>query len=238
MSDMRDDNGLSPDEWLAAEYALGVLERDDRARAEVRMARDAAFGRLVEDWQSRLVPMAADLTEVAPPAALWDRIAASLPAADEAPSRAGLWQSLAFWRGLTAASAALAVACLGLFIYVGGFPSGSRTPAPLLASIDGGGHRHFIATVDPAHGNVAVVPAAFAADATRVPELWLIPADGRPRPLGILSATQAVTIAIPAALIPHATADAVLAVSLEPQGGSPTGQPTGPVVASGKLTRL
>jgi len=241
MSDLRDDNGLTPDEWLAAEYALGVLARDERARAEARMARDAAFSRLVEDWQSALAPMAGELSEVAPPPQVWDRIAASLPATPAAGrdvSRPGLWQSLLLWRGLAAASAALAIACLGLFVYGGGFSGSPRAPAPLLASIDGGGHRHFIATVDPSHGQVAVVPAAFAADATRVPELWLIPADGKPRPLGLLSATQPVTIVIPAALVPHATSDAVLAVSLEPQGGSPTGQPTGPVVATGKLTRL
>lgn len=238
MSDLRDDNGLSPDQWLAAEYALGVLEHDERARVEARLARDAAFLRLVEEWQSRLAPLAGELDEVAPSAAFWDRIANALPPSPDLTSHPGLWRSLAFWRSLAAASAALAVACLALFIYVGGFSGAPSPPAPLLASIDGGGHRHFIATVDPAHGNVAVVPAAFAADATRVPELWLIPADGRPRPLGLLSATRAVTIAIPAALVPHATADAVLAVSLEPQGGSPTGLPTGPVVASGKLTRL
>jgi anti-sigma-K factor RskA len=83
-----------------------------------------------------------------------------------------------------------------------------------------------------------VVPAAFAADATRVPELWLIPADGKPRALGLLRADSAVTIVIPAALRPHASANATLAVSLEPPGGSPTGAPTGPVVATGKLTNL
>jgi anti-sigma-K factor RskA len=32
--------------------------------------------------------------------------------------------------------------------------------------------------------------------------------------------------------------NATLAVSLEPPGGSPSGLPTGPVIASGKLTRL
>lgn len=238
MSDLRDDNGLSPDQWLAAEYALGVLEHDERARVEARLASDTAFVSLVEEWQLRLAPLAGELNEVAPSAALWDRIASALPPSSDLRAQPGLWQSLAFWRGLAAASAALAVACLALFIYAGGFSGAPPPLAPLLASIDGGGHRHFIATVDPSHGNVAVVPAAFAADATRVPELWLIPADGKPRPLGLLSATQAVTIAIPAALVPHATADAVLAVSLEPKGGSPTGQPTGPVVASGKLTRL
>jgi anti-sigma-K factor RskA len=33
-------------------------------------------------------------------------------------------------------------------------------------------------------------------------------------------------------------AQATLAVSVEPPGGSPTGLPTGPVIASGKLTKL
>lgn len=240
MSDLRDDNGLSPDEWLAAEYALGVLGSEDRARAQARMARDPAFAHLVEAWQNRLTPMAANLAEIQPPAALWERIAAAVPdlAADRRTLRPSLWQSLTFWRGLTAASTALAVACLAMLIYIGSYLGTINAPAPLMASIDGGGHRHFVATIDPARGSVAVLPAAFAPDATRVPELWLIPADGKPRALGLLSAAQTVTLKIPPALVPHAAAGAVLAVSLEPQGGSPTGQPTGPVVASGKLTLL
>lgn len=42
-----------------------------------------------------------------------------------------------------------------------------------------------MATVDLKHGTGAIVPAAFSADATRVPELWLIPLDGHcaPTPL-------------------------------------------------------
>jgi anti-sigma-K factor RskA len=71
-----------------------------------------------------------------------------------------------------------------------------------------------------------------------VPELWLIPADGKPRSLGLLRADRAVTITIPPNLMGQIVSNAVLAVSLEPLGGSPTGQPTGPVIASGKLTTL
>jgi anti-sigma-K factor RskA len=92
--------------------------------------------------------------------------------------------------------------------------------------------------VDARRGTIAVVPAAYSADATRVPELWLIPADGKPRPLGILRADQTVTISVPSDLAPLTAQNAVLAVSLEPPGGSPTGQPTGPVIATGKLTNL
>ena len=84
-----------------------------------------------------------------------------------------------------------------------------------------------------------MVPAAYTADATRVPELWLIPADGKPRSLGLLQRRPRRHRRHPARTLRHLpTSDAVLAVSLEPQGGSPTGAPTGPVIAAGKLTAL
>ncbi len=233
MSDTADHSGLPADELLAAEYALGVLAGAERAAAEQRIVRERGFAAMVADWEARLSPWAAGIEPVTPPPQLWDNIAAALPA-DAAPVRSGWWQSLAFWRGLSLASGAVAAACIGVLVYRGNVPE----RPPLMASIDGGGHRHFVATVDLDRGSVAVAPAAFSPDATRVPELWLIPADGRPRPLGLLRADGGVMITIPEALRPFATRDAVLAVSLEPSGGSPTGQPTGPVIASGKLTNL
>jgi anti-sigma-K factor RskA len=39
-------------------------------------------------------------------------------------------------------------------------------------------------------------------------------------------------------MMPRVRPEATLAVSSEPPGGSPTGLPTGPVIASGKLTKL
>ena len=233
MSDVDDPvKGQALDDLLAAEYALGVLAGTERAMAEQRISRDRTFASLVAGWEQRLAPWVAEIAEVAAPPQVWDRIAAALPA--EKPQAAGWWQSLAFWRGLSLATGALAAACIGALIYLGNV----APQAALVASIDGGGHRHFVATIDTRSGNIAVVPAAFSADATRVPELWLIPADGKPRPLGLLSADRSVTIAIPAELRAQTVGNAVLAVSLEPPGGSPTGQPTGPVIASGKLTTL
>ena len=148
--------------------------------------------------------------------------------------RTGLWHSLKFWRGASFASGALAAACLAGLFYLGTFVPQQA----LIATIEGGGHRHFVATVDSARGTVAVIPAAFSADATRVPELWLIPPDGRPRAVGLLRADQTVVLALPPDLAAVAKNNAVLAVSLEPPGGSTTGLPTGPVIATGKLTSL
>jgi anti-sigma-K factor RskA len=231
MSDTFDHSATHDDDLLAAEYALGVLAGTERAAAEQRVAREPAFAGLVTDWEQRLAPWAAEIAEVAPPPQLWDRIAGALPAQTQA---GGLWQSIAFWRGLSFAAGALAAACLAALIYLGPF----TRQQPLVAAIEGGGHRHFVATIDTRRGTVAVVPAAFSADATRVPELWLVPPDGKPRAVGLLHADQTVTLTLPPELAALAKDDAVLAVSLEPPGGSTTGLPTGPVIATGKLTFL
>ena len=67
MSDTLDHNGLPEDELLAAELALGVLEGAERTTAEQRAIRDHGFARLVERWEQRLAPWAAEISEVSPP---------------------------------------------------------------------------------------------------------------------------------------------------------------------------
>jgi anti-sigma-K factor RskA len=232
MSDTRDHIDPPDDDTLAAEYALGVLDQRTRAAVERRIARERGFAALVEAWQFKLTPWADDIAPVQPPLDVWNRISAALPA--ERPARESLWSSVMLWRWLTAGAGALALASLfALFVVV-------NQPAqqPLMASIDGGGHRHFVATIDSGRDTIAVMPAAYAADATRVPELWLIAPNDTPRSLGVVRADVATTITIPAALRSLATGQAVLAISLEPPGGSTTGAPTGPVIAQGKLTAL
>ncbi|MFY9684182.1 MAG: anti-sigma factor, partial [Pseudolabrys sp.] len=176
-------------------------------------------------------PWAAEIPELLPAPQVWDRIAGALPSQTPRP---GLWQSLAFWRGFSLAAGALAAACIAALVYFGAFTQ----TEPLVATIEGSGQRHFVATIDVRRGTVAVVPAAFSADATRVPELWLIPPDGRPRPVGLLRADAPVTLPLSGDLAGLAKNNAVLAVSLEPPGGSTTGLPTGPVIGTGKLTNL
>ena len=230
MSDTRDHIDAPDDDTLAAEYVLGVLDNRSRAAAERRIAHERGFAALVDAWQMKLVPWADDIAPVQPPLDVWNRISAALPA--ERPARQNLWSSVMLWRWLTAGAGALAVASLfALFVVVN-----QPGQQPLMASIDGGGHRHFVATID--RGTVAVVPAAYTADPSRVPELWLIAPGDKPRSLGVVRADATTTIAIPAPLRALANGQAVLAISLEPPGGSTTGAPTGPVIAQGKLTAL
>jgi anti-sigma-K factor RskA len=230
MSDVHDHSEFSGDELLAAEYALGVLAGQDRAAAERRIARDRAFAAMVAAWEQRLAPWAVEIADVAPPSDMWDRIAAELPA--QPPQRTGFWNSLVFWRRFAIAGA-LATACLAVVLYSGGL-----TPQlPLIATVKSGDRPLFVATIDTKRHTIAVVPAAFIPDPTRIPELWLIGADGKPRAVGPLRADSTVVIALPPALAGEAKTNAVLAVTLEPPD-VPVVTPTPPVIGQGILTNL
>jgi anti-sigma-K factor RskA len=231
MTDIGNHEAFSADELSAAEYALGVLAGAERDAAAQRVARDRAFAALVAAWEERFAPWAAEIPEVAPPPQVWERIAAQLPAAERQGPR--FWQSLVFWRSFGIVSA-LAAACLAVLFYLS---AGSQQVA-LFASIEGGGERIFVAAIDAKRAAIAVVPATYRADPARVPELWLIPSGGKPLPLGVLPADRPTQIAIPAAIADQVKRGAALAISLEPPGGSPTGQPSGPVIGSGTLTNL
>ena len=79
------------------------------------------------------------------------------------------------------------------------------------------------------------MPAALLTTDKRSMELWLISQGGKPSSLGLIAAGQPVRINVPAELLTHVGSGATLAVSLEPPGGSPTGQPTGPVYRGGGI---
>src|SRR5262249_48150309 len=121
-------------------------------------------------------------------------------------------------------------------VYIGLVPA---TRASLIATLSGSsGQPNVVATVTG--NNLLVVPASLLTNDPRAIELWLIlpGSDQRPHSLGLIQPGQAMRLELPPDLATRLTPEATLAISLEPAGGSPTGQPTGPVNASGKLTRL
>jgi anti-sigma-K factor RskA len=222
------------EDLLAAEYVLGVLSLRERREAEIRLEQEPAFAREVADWEVRLCGLADGVRPVTPPPRTWNRIEAALAAANAA--KPGLWQSVTFWRSFAIGSAALAAASLTALAYVG-LVAPQREP--MLATLGGsGGQPNFVAAVSPRGDSLMVVPASLLTSDPRALELWVIPPGDRPHSLGLIPPGQPVRIDVPPALRARLTPDAVLAVSLEPPGGSPTGQPTGPVIANGKLTSL
>jgi anti-sigma-K factor RskA len=93
----------------------------------------------------------------------------------------------------------------------------------------------FILTVDLEARTMTVRRVAAETQADKSYELWLVSNRfGAPRSLGLVGDRE-FTPAQLASYEPNTISDAVYAISLEPTGGSPTGQPTGPVLWTGKL---
>jgi anti-sigma-K factor RskA len=234
---MSHDDTISPADngkLLAAEYVLGVLDAQERRDVERRLLTDPALANEVAFWEERLGTLVDTIAPVEPSPRLWDRIDGAI-ARPVAPAR-GIWQNLAFWRVVGIGSAAIATASIAALAYIGMVPSAR---VPLMATLGGAsGQPNFVAAVSADGASITVVPAALLTNDPRAIELWLIPQGGRPHSLGLIQPGSPIRLVIPPELVGRLTPEATLAVSLEPPGGSPTGQPTGPVIASGKLTSL
>lgn len=224
------------DKLAAAEYVLGVLGAAERRQAQQRLAHDQAFADEVAFWEERLGSFADAVAPVAPPARAWTRIARAVKVRDPATARESLWRSLTFWRSFALGAAALAVASIGALTFIEISPVARL---PMLATLGASnGQPTFVAAVNAGGTGLLVVPAALLTADPRAMELWLIPAGDKPHSLGLIEPGRPVHLDVPRELAGRLTADAALAVTMEPPGGSPTGQPTGPIVASGKLTSL
>lgn len=223
-------------EQLAAQYVLGTLRGAARRRFEAYLHDDAALRRTVQEWQDRLAPLAEFAGARQPARRVWNAIARRLDLRASHPA----WQfwhngSLAFWRMLAAASfAAALVLGVGLLErrqeaprvdYLATLSDAEARPALLLV----GDERRKVLTVRLLAN---IVPAD-----DRTLQLWAVPVQGRPRSLGLLARAQASTLALDTAALGQDVA--LLAVSLEPRGGSrdPNG-PSGPILYKGNWVRM
>ncbi len=219
---------------LAAEYVLGTLRGRARERFE-RLARtDRALTDAVRTWEERLLPLAEQLPPIAPPARVWAAILARIRGAPAA--RASIWSSLGLWRALAFASLATVVALAVVLLK----PLPEAPEGALVVVLAGTDAKPvLVASADRLGRTLSVKPVArveLAAD--RALELWMLPDGGNPRSLGLISATGVVRVALSGPADQALRNIPALAVSLEPRGGSPTGQPTGPVLYSGPVQRM
>jgi anti-sigma-K factor RskA len=251
---------------LAAEYVLGTLAPGARRRFAAWMVADAALRRTVAEWEARLTPMAAAVREVAPPRSLWPRIATGIapgetagsPAAGFARPRASWWDSLVFWRGFGLSAAAVAAA-LGVFVamrpmeIVDHVRIVERTSDKPLRVSDGANpwQPSYVATLSDGAGKTMLMVYI----GRKSDELWIkyegdsMPADsslqlwgmdpqGQPKSLGLIKGKGKSVMKLPGIADTSIAGYNKLAVSMEPEGGSKTGLPTGPVVFSGNCYKF
>jgi anti-sigma-K factor RskA len=222
---------------LAAEYALGTLRGRARERLKRWMLDDPELAREVAAWEARLTPMADAVRPVQPPGRVWNALQKRLQVDPRGGRDAGGKVSFSVWKALgwmaSGAAAALVMVTFLLPLRQAAPPaayvavlSDPKSNRPVLVATAGQADKVLrVNTLDPA---IQV--------SGRSLELWALPRDGKPQSLGLVGAKLAVLKLGDTA---ERALDNVpsLAISVEPQGGSPTGQPTGPVLYSGPCVK-
>ncbi|NNB59982.1 anti-sigma factor [Pseudomonas fragi] len=213
---------------LAADYAIGLMPPTARKRFEHLLQDDAPLRAELARWNTHLSQLTEPLVEQPVPDHVWQAIVARIePQTLHVPARRPFWS----WVRLSALACSLLIALTVGLLY-------NRDSVQYKATLLSGTAQPGL-SIEAHSDYLAVRPLELAAvDGGRSLELWAIPVEGKPVSLGLiprdgdgritLSQTQQQLIRIPV----------VLAVSLEPQGGSPTGQPTGPVLYQGPLASL
>lgn len=213
---------------LTGEYCLGLLPPEEASAFETRLLHEPALRRLVVEWDEGLAPLADDLAEVAPPAHLQKRIESTLFAADR-PRRS--WSLIG---ALSGAVAAALVVLAVLFVD----PFGPSLPSHRADIVADDATMRISASLHGDTGALELVRLAGAAPPGRSLELWIIPQDApAPISLGVLSEGETTSVTLAPELLAQLDG-ALLAVTDEPPGGSPSGLPTGSILASGPISPL
>jgi anti-sigma-K factor RskA len=234
---------------LAAEYALGTLDADERAQAETMMSVDKDFAAMVDAWSTKLgvlpeappvEPAAAETAPVTEPGNV---------VAFPGPTRR--WRNIA--TAMTAIAAALIAIVVTQVVRPDLLPDGIRPkprtqvveipapPAPAPAQYvavlqKDGGSPAYILTVDGATRNFTVRKVDAAPEPGKSHELWVISDRlGAPRSLGVIGEGDFTARPTLAGYDPNIVKDATYAVTVEPSGGSPNGKPSAAPVFAGKL---
>ncbi|WP_332684390.1 anti-sigma factor [Bosea sp. (in: a-proteobacteria)] len=245
------DTALPPPERdaLAGEYVLGLIEGTELAAAEHRHERDRDFAASVEAWRGHLAAIDATATPVTPPADLWSRIeagvagvVASAAAAPAAMSRAApavrsrfsdWWDSLFVWRGAAFAGAlASLLLAIGLF---GALDRAKRQPVMVAVLLtDASVAAAVVHTF--ADGRVEMLPLqSINVPEGKALEIWTLwdRAVG-PRSVGLIDSARTTPLRLDNLPLGK---DQLFEITLEPATGSPTGRPTGPIIAKGTTSQ-
>jgi anti-sigma-K factor RskA len=199
---------------LAAEYVLGTLRGPARRRFDKWRGTTPLVQERCRFWEENLMQLAKGVRPIRPPPRVWQGIRARLNLAQ--PRRRSV-------RALAIAASVLLVAGLSALLYWRSLGPGKLVEVATITTPTGSR----VWEVDVYSGRLIVHAGQLPARPTdRDFELWALPTGGKPVSLGLLPATGTAQRILTAAQQQALANAAQVAVTVEPLGGSPTGQPT------------
>lgn len=228
---------------LAGEYVLGTLSAAARSAVEARMPAEPSLRDAVQGWEARLLPIAAAIAPVDPSPALWTRIERSLgpvtaPAAATRLRVSALgtwWNNLQLWRGLAGAGFAAAAVMAAVLVTRLGAPAAPQYMVVLVAPQDKA--PGWVVQANSSRQLSLVPLAETVVPAQKSLQFWTKADQWRgPVSLGLVKPGQ--TLRIPIDQLPPLEANQLFELTLEPENGSPTDRPTGPIQYIGRAVKV
>jgi anti-sigma-K factor RskA len=226
---------------IADEYVLGLLEPGEQADVEAEMESDADLRAAVATSRERFLPLDAGPEPAGIDRALWERIEAALPAqggtVDQkpVPAQPSNDNRQTAWR-----HAALSAIAASLLLAVGLGITLTRSVEPLVIAVllnDKGEVQAVVEDFGNENASVRLL-ADYQVPSDKTIQVWTLPSrDMGPMSLGLLEGARSASLKAPE--LPQPKDAQLYELTLEQAGGSPTGRPTGPILAKGfaKLTR-
>ena len=237
------------DDLLAAELVLGLLEGEDLAGALRLRLSDPEFRQAVDVWENRFAPLLDLIPPEAAPDQVWQSISVQIDAGSAEPadniiadisfrSRLNRWRVAALTAGTIAASLALVLIVRPDPVVAPENPLQQVASAQIIAQLSGDQQGLAVAIrYDPQSGQMNVSTQGLES-AQGAPVLWVVPADGTPRALGILPTSGAGTIDINPNFQSFVQAGSLLALTIEDPLAAPFAAPTTPIIATATISKI
>ncbi|SNC75856.1 Anti-sigma-K factor RskA [Marinobacter sp. es.048] len=222
---------------LVAEFVLGTLPASEREYIETRRREEPEVDDLILQWEERLGRLAEETEPVQPSPALFAKIEKALDRIESAPRQAtetsnvvALRSQLKRWRWSTAIASAAALVLVAVLAFqpqpepqaqsfVAVFQNNDEQPA-------------FLLTVDLKEQRLNIRPVTAEPRPGKSYQLWIKADELGPNPqsVGVLGNDFNLDEGALRNYDPALLKEATFGISVEPEGGSPTGQPTGPAI--------
>lgn len=229
---------------IADEYVLGLLDEADTARVDTDIEHNAELAAAIAKARDRFLPLDTGIEPSSVSSGLWDTIDKRLSGNTGNASTRSVSQRLPIagndngrsgWRAAAISAMAASLILAGGLIW-----SVTRTVEPLVVAVLLNEAGEVQAVVEDFGNDTASVRLLtdFAVPADKTMQVWTLPSrEMGPMSLGLLEGSQSKTLS--GSTLPRPQDTQLYEITLEQAGGSPTGRPTGPILAKGfaKLAR-
>ncbi|CFX15035.1 conserved protein of unknown function [Candidatus Filomicrobium marinum] len=235
-------NGSYDIDVLAGEFVLGVMDDGERREFEARIATDPTVRAAVAAARMRFLELDLAAPEAPVSPSLWDRIVQTIDSGED--NVVGLKEARArrkpaevsalsrqsrssFWKGFAAAGVAACLIAVAAWQFMA-----PMQPKLIVVLLDSKAQPvSIVEALD--NQRIRILPLGpIDIPSGKTLEVWTLPdKDTGPVSMGLLNRLGDVVLKGPA--LPEPKADQLYEITIEPEGGSPTGKPTGPIVGKG-----